>query len=213
MSTVEKMTVHKALCELKVIDSRINKAISGCTFVTANKHNNTKISGVPIAEACEFVKSSYQSAVDLIARRDAIKRAVVKSNAVTLVVIDGVEYTVAEAIEMKNHGMDHVLTLMKKLSSDLAIAKRAADSENALLDRRGDEYVRNMYNTTDMKNLAPEAAAERKKFMESITVELVDPLHVSDKIANLDRVYHNFMVEVDAALSTSNAVTIIEVAY
>ena len=213
MSTNEKMTVHKALCELKVIDARINKAISATTYVVPNKHNNTKIAGMTIPDYCDQAKAAYQSAVDLIARRDAIKRAVVKSNAVTQVIVAGTTYTVAEAIEMKNHGMDHVRALMMKLTSDLNAAKRTADTENALLERRGDEYIRNMYGATDMKNLAPEAAKQRKEFIESITVELVDPLHISEKITALDKMYHDFMIEIDAALSTSNAVTEIEISY
>lgn len=213
MSTVEKMTVHKALCELKVIDSRINKAISAMAFVVPNKHNNTKISGMTIADYCEQAKAAYQSAVDLITRRDAIKRAVVKSNAETQVIVAGVAYTVAEAIEMKNHGMDHIRALMMKLTNDLNSAKRAADTENALLERRGDEYIRNMYGNTDMKNLTADAVDQRKEFIKSITVELVDPLHISDKIAALDKMYHDFMIEIDAALSTSNAVTEIEISY
>lgn len=213
MSTVEKMTVHKALCELKVIDSRINKAISAMAFVVPNKHNNTKISGMTIVDYCEQAKAAYQSAVDLITRRDAIKRALVKSNAVTQVIVAGVAYTVAEAIEMKNHGMDHIRALMMKLTNDLNSAKRAADTENALLERRGDEYIRNMYGNTDMKNLTADAVDQRKEFIKSITVELVDPLHISDKIAALDKMYHDFMIEIDAALSTSNAVTEIEISY
>lgn len=213
MSTTEKMTVHKALCELKVIDSRINKAISATIYVVPNKHNNTKISGMTIPDYSEQAKAAYQSAVDLIARRDAIKRAVVKSNAVTQVVVAGTTYTVAEAIEMKNHGMDHVRALMTKLTNDLNAAKRAADAENALLERRGDEYIRNMYGATDMKNLTADAVKQRKEFIESITVELIDPLHVADKIAALDKLYHDFMIEIDAALSTSNAVTEIEISY
>ena len=96
MSTNEKMTVHKALCELKVIDARINKAISATTYVVPNKHNNTKIAGMTIPDYCEQAKTAYQSAVDLIARRDAIKRAIVKSNAETTVVIGGKVYTVAK---------------------------------------------------------------------------------------------------------------------
>lgn len=213
MSTNETMTVHKALCELKVIDSRINKAISATTYVVPNKHNNTKIAGMTIPDYSEQAKAAYQSAVDLIARRDAIKRAVVKSNAVTQVIVAGTTYTVAEAIEMKNHGMDHVRALMMKLTSDLNTAKRTADAENAQLERRGDEYIRNMYGATDMKNLTADAVKQRKEFIESITVELIDPLHVADKIAALDKMYHDFMIEIDAALSTSNAVTEIEISY
>lgn len=213
MSTNEKMTVHKALCELKVIDSRINKAISSMTYVVANKHNNTKITGMTIPEYCEQAKAAYMSAVDLIYRRDAIKRAVVNSNAVTQVIVAGTTYTVAEAIEMKNHGMDHIRALMVKLTNDLSTAKRAADAENAMLERRGDDYIRNMYGSTDMKNLTAEAVEQRKEFIKSITFELVDPLHISDKIAELDKHYHDFMIEIDAALSTSNAVTEIEISY
>ena len=39
--TNEKMTVHKALAELKIIDDRINNAIVSGTYVIANKHSNT----------------------------------------------------------------------------------------------------------------------------------------------------------------------------
>lgn len=103
--TTEKMTVHKALCELKTLDARIQKSIQQGTFVFANKHSNNKVAGVSIGTYSEEIRAAYQSAKDLIARRDAIKRAVTLSNATVKVTIGGKEYTVAEAIEMKNHGM------------------------------------------------------------------------------------------------------------
>ena len=68
--THEKMTVHKALCELKTLDARITKAIQGSTYVFANKHSNAKVSGKTISAYSDEVKSAYQSACDLIARRD-----------------------------------------------------------------------------------------------------------------------------------------------
>ena len=43
--TTEKMTVHKALAELKVIGDRITNAISTGVFCRANKHSNEKING------------------------------------------------------------------------------------------------------------------------------------------------------------------------
>ena len=46
--TTEKMTVHKALCELKTLDARIQKSIQQGTFVFANKHSNNKVAGVSI---------------------------------------------------------------------------------------------------------------------------------------------------------------------
>ena len=89
--TTEKMTVHKALCELKTLDARITKAIQGSVYVFANKHANAKVAGMSVSDYCAEVKSAYQSACDLIARRDAIKRAVTLSNATTKVTIGGQE--------------------------------------------------------------------------------------------------------------------------
>lgn len=51
--TTEKMTVHKALCELKTLDARIQKSIQQGTFVFANKHSNNKVAGVSIGTYSE----------------------------------------------------------------------------------------------------------------------------------------------------------------
>lgn len=112
--TTEKMTIHKALCELKTLDARITKCIGETEYVFANKHSNDKVNGMTVAAYCDEIKSGYQRVTDLIKRRDAIKRAVVLSNAVTKVTVGGKEYTVAEAIEMKTT----VFRCCKRCSSD-----------------------------------------------------------------------------------------------
>ena len=48
--TTEKMTVHKALAELKIVDDRIVSAINSGTYCIANKHSNDKIKGVSLDE-------------------------------------------------------------------------------------------------------------------------------------------------------------------
>lgn len=63
--TTEKMTVHKALCELKTLDARIQKSIQQGTFVFANKHSNNKVAGVSIGTYSEEIRVAYQSAKDL----------------------------------------------------------------------------------------------------------------------------------------------------
>lgn len=140
--TTEKMTVHKALCELKTLDSRIQKCMQQNPFVFANKHANSKVAGVSVGDYCKEVQASYQSANDLIARRDAIKRAVTLSNATVKVTIGGKEYTVAEAIELKNHGVPLKQMLLKKLDSDNRRARMEADKNNGdVLELRADEYI------------------------------------------------------------------------
>ena len=58
--TIEKMTVHKALAELKTMDDRISKAIRETTYVLAVKHSAEKINGMTVANFKEKMRSGYQ---------------------------------------------------------------------------------------------------------------------------------------------------------
>lgn len=210
----QKMTVHKALCELKTMDSRIQKAISSSPYVVANKHSSKKINGISIEEFCKQSKSAYQSANDLINRRNAIKRAIVLSNATTKVSINGTEYTVAEAIEMKNHGITHMENLVETLAQKYETAQRLAKEKNGdELDIRADDYIKDLFGSSDMKNAAEEIKKSRAEFVESQTYELIDPIGVQKEIDRLNEEITSFQTEVDSALSVSNAITEIEFSY
>ena len=212
--TTETMTIHKALCELKTLDSRIKKAIDGSVFVFANKHANAKVSGKSISDYSAEVKDAYQSATDLIARRDAIKRAVILSNATTKVSVGGKEYTIAEAIEMKNHGIPTKQGLLTKLRVDSRRARKDADDNNGeMLELRADEYIKNLYANADMKNLSDEVRKMRADFIAAQTMELVDPINIDAEMKWLEEHIAAFTVEIDAALSVSNALTEITVEY
>ena len=80
-TNTEQMTAHKALSELKITGDRIDNAIEETVFVIANRHSNSKIHGVEIKEFIKTMKAKHQSTKDLIKRRDALKRAVISSNA------------------------------------------------------------------------------------------------------------------------------------
>ena len=78
--TTEKMTVHKALCELKTLDARIQKSIQQGTFVFANKHSNNKVAGVSINTYSEEIRAAYQSAKDMPSLFRQIQISKVKKN-------------------------------------------------------------------------------------------------------------------------------------
>jgi hypothetical protein len=182
--------------------------------VVANKHSNTKIGGVSVDEWKDGVKSQHQKVMDLIRRRDAIKRAVVNSNAVTKVLIAGVEYTVAEAIDRKNNGTQFLSMLAQRIAHDHSMAKVNADRANGPeLERRADDHVKVMIGNSDMKGNMTEAQRIRKEFIEAQTMELVDPIGALKVIEALDEEVTSFMTNVDAALSVSNALTKITVEY
>lgn len=213
MATVEKMTIHKALCELKILDSRINNAISSARFCLANKHSNEKVNGVTVEEYQETMKASYNKASDLIRRREAIKRAVVLSNAKTIVKIGGKEYTVAEAIEMNNHGIDLKLQLKNAMKKQYDSAMTAIISKNSVVDDKATEYVVGLFGQKESKTANEEYEKARKSYIEANTMELIDPVNILEKIKALEVEIADFTTEVDSALSVSNALTEITVEY
>lgn len=212
--TVEKMTVHKALAELKIIDDRINSAIGGGIYCVENKHSNEKIKGVPVNEYKRIIQGYYDKATDLIKRRNAIKRAVVLSNATTKVSINGEEYTRAEAIEMKNHGIEFDETLLDILRQQYNNAQAEIFRQNGDdLERRAEQYVIGIYGAKEGKTNTDDFEKTKLAFLKANEYELIDPIGILDKINTLEESIASFRAEVDAALSTSNALTEIEVRY
>ena len=211
----EVMTVHKALCELKMLDKRINESIMTAEFCRANKHSNVKIDGGTIAEYEAAAVSKYQSTMDMIVRRDAIKRAVVASNAATEVTIGGNRYTVADAVELRRHGLSYRRTLLQAMTLQLKRVRSTIEQKNGEeLTRAADKMVEVYYGRqTDVKAITEEMKATREKFIEDNTYELLDPIRIENRIRELDKEITAFETEVDSALSVSNAVTEITVSY
>lgn len=212
--TTEKMTVHKALAELKIIDDRISCAIDDGVFCVANKHSNSKICGVSIDEYKKAMQGSFDKATDLIKRRNAIKRAVVLSNANTKVNIENGEYTIAEAIEMKNHGIEFDELLLNEMKKQYAKSKKEVEKNNGdNLEKRAEQYVIGLYGSREGKTNTDDYEKTKKDFIESQTFELVDPIGILKKMDELEEKIAAFKAEVDAALSVSNAITEIEISY
>lgn len=209
----EKMTVHKALAELKTLDDRISSEIAGSVFVRANRHNNMKIFGKTIADFMADTESSYQSVKALINRRNAMKRAVVLSNAITKVEIGDVEYTVAEAIEMNNHGMENLADLRNCLREQYSSVKRMVESENGdKLVKACENYIQATFGTKEKIN-NPDIEMAQKVYMTNNTYDIVTGFDIEKVIKELTDRIDAFKAEVDSALSVSNALTVIEFDY
>ncbi|HHU55747.1 MAG TPA: hypothetical protein GXZ48_03535 [Acholeplasmataceae bacterium] len=212
--TNETMTVHKGLAELKIIGDRINKAISQGTFCKANKHSNEKINGVSIEKFKTQIQSDWDKVNDLIKRRNAIKRAVVLSNAITKVKVGNEEYTVAEAIEMKNTGMQYKKDLMNTLNKQYVEAIRITEKENGeTLNQKAENYVIGLYGSKEGKTSIDEIENTKKQFILNNTFELIDPIKIKEKIDALEQEIADFEAEIDSALSVSNSITNLEISY
>lgn len=216
--TTEKMTIHKALAELKTMDARIAKAIYETPYVLAVKHSAEKINGMTVDNFKDKMRSGYQKATNLIARRDAMKRAVVLSNATTKVKIGDNEYSVAEAIEMKNHGMEFKSDLLRQMNSAYTAAQNElVRNGGEALEKRAEQYVLAVIaaQPKDSKMSVDSDAMKtlRQTYIDNNTYDLVDPMNIAKVMEKLDAEINEFNAEVDAALSCSNALTVIEFEY
>ena len=216
--TKEQMTIHRALSELKTIDARINSAMRDTTYVLAVKHSAEKINGMTVKNFKDKMISGHQKVTDLIARRDAMKRAVVLSNATTKVKIGDKEMTIAEAIDAKNHGMEFKKALLRQITAANVAAQNDLNrNDGEALEKKAEKYVLDVIaaQPKDSKMSVDSDAmkALRKTYIENNTYDLIDPLDVKKIMEDLDADIHEFEAEVDSALSCSNALTVIEFEY
>lgn len=211
--TTEKMTIHQALAELKTLEKRICTKIDRLDVCVANKHSNKKIRGEEIKNYVENGKADYESVTDLIARQFAIKKAVTQSNAITKVKIGGKEYTIAEAIAMKTSGIELKERLYINISTRFASEKNVCDNNNRLLSDKADDYIISMYGGGDKKTNIDEWKSQRADYIDANTFELVECIECKKEIDRLEAEINDFEVEVDSALSVSNANTEITIEY
>ena len=211
--TTEKMTIHEALSELKVLNSRINKEIRDASFLAVNKHSNIKINGKPIKEYEANVKAQYQKITDLIKRRTAIKKAVVRSNAITEITIGEETMTVAEAIEYKDVGIDFIESLLEKISTQYNLAMTSLKNNEEALEVKANAHVVALYGNKDTDIDSATIEDVKSTYIKNNTLDFIDPIGAEKTMSELFDKIDTFRSKVDSALSVSNATTIIEISY
>lgn len=212
--TEESMNIHKALCELKILDDRIHNAINTNNFVVAVNKTTNQIDGVSIEQYANNIKAANQKIQSLISRRSAIKRAVVLSNATTEITVAGRTMTVAEAIDERNNG----IALRKSYLTALAANYHSADCElkrnsGENLQNKCEAYIQSLFGVSDNAVNPDAVAALKQDYIRTHEYMLVDPIGVLNTVSTQQEYCDNFFAEVDSALSTSNALTVINIKY
>lgn len=204
-----RMTIHRALSELKLIDTKIEKQISEI-IPTAYYQKDKPIMGYMKAE--EFstaAQSKYDSALDLIKRKVSIKSAIVAQNAITIVDVGAAKMTIADAITFKA-----VIEFKKKLIYALkqkhVKAVSEMNSNNNIVENNVQRLLEATFGKENVKVSKEDVDAVRKPFLDANIFTLLDPLDVTKKLESLEKEVFDFEAEVDAVLSEINAVTFIE---
>ena len=206
---MRKITVTEALNELKLYDARITKAIGDANFVGAHKVADDKVGHTKVTKFVDDAKSAWQSINDLMEQRRRIKSAVVKSNACTKVIVNGVEMTVAEAIERKT-SIVYEKQLLTELIEQMESAKTNVNKQNLKVEDKIDTLLQAACGT-DVKKSDDLYESIAKPYHEKNDWEIVDPLGAEQISADLSEAISGFLSEVDTVLAVSNATTVIEV--
>lgn len=207
---MEKMLVTQALNELSLLDSRISRETNQASFVVAAKTNEKKVTpNVTKDDFSRNAQASFQSILDLIKRRDAIKKAIVASNAVTMVTINGEEMTVASAIELKT-AIEYEAGLLRVMKNQYERAKSDVNLQNMRLEEKIDNFISQNISGKEAKAKKDDYAALVDPIRTAGEYSLVDPLHIEEKIKELENRIEGFRANVDSVLQISNCTTLIE---
>ena len=147
----------------------------------------------------------------MIANRNTLKSAIVKSNAVTEVTINGKTMTVAEAIERKN-SIDYDETFLSEMKRQYASATDTVTKENKKVDNKVDELLATLIGKDSSKEVNKDSQeAIEKPYRAKNEFEFIDPIGIWDKIEALEADIDGFKASVDTTLSVANATSFIEV--
>ena len=203
MSTSQTMSVTQALAELKLLRKRLETALEDAKFVTMV----TKKSMVDRGRFETQARDSMQSYRDLLERYYKIKSAIVRSNAVTEVVVAGRTYSMAEAVERKRsiEQERNLLTVMMcQHTAAVAEYERHCASEQARVDRMlAVELGKDSKTNIEVVKSLTEAILTENR------AEVLDPLNIAALIAETKKSIEDFATNVDWVLSESNGKTII----
>lgn len=210
-----KMSITRALVELKNLDNKIKQAIQGVHFigVTTGKDNNKKVfipSGNDVASAQQLIQGNFDKATQLITNRQKIKAAVVKSNAVTEVKLAGKLLTVAEAIETKT-SLPYKELLLTTLVQQANSANTHVSNINNKMNEDIDKALQVVYGNEKGKvqsEMYEQVAEPQRKQKEGA---ILDPAKIDLKIKSLQDEIQTIKSELDFVLAESNAKTEIEV--
>ena len=204
-SNTQKMSITQGLAELKMLDKRITthlKHLRWCDVSTeANRVDAEKLKSRAEAE--------YQSYMDLVKRRDSIKRAIVLSNATTRVKVAEWEGTVAEAIEHKS-SIEYKRRLLESMKAQLQEARAKYETAKGQMDAKLERLLQSELGK-DVKTNPDTLAALTNTFRSQNKIDLVDPLDLAAKVSALEEEITSFETNVDWVLSEANGKTTVEI--
>lgn len=206
----QKMSLHRVLSELKLIDKKINDKISSLELITVKKGDKL-LRNINEEEFIKNAKSSYESVEALIERRCNLKNALIIANANNCVSINGRTLTIAEAIDYKNI-TEYKKNLLKVLKDQYSRAIRNYENEDLKNNNALEELIKTAVgNKNDNSESDALIKAMTDGYMSRNTLSYVDPISIKNQIDKLQSEIDEFDSEIDSVLSEANARVTVEI--
>ena len=205
---MEELSITRALAEIKLLDNKITDKIGESTFVHFLSKKGKIVDSNVLSRNSQ---SSYQSITDLINRRRRIKSAIILSNATTKVQLKGRVITVAEVIETKQEIAFYEALLMK-LKSNRSSIYNLVERHNQQMEVDLQKLLEiNFGKSSNIKTNSDDIENISKTYRENNKADMLDPINIDNKIAEVEELLNVYRTEVNFVLSESNAITKIKI--
>ena len=206
---MEKLSLSRALAEIKLLDARIAKEVNGGKFVTSIT-GDRKITNANITKDDfeKLSKSSVQSISDLLKRRKTIKQKVSLANATTKVTVGKEEYFIAEAIERKQ-SIANDINFLNTLKQQLIRTESDVNAKNANMEQKIDSLLSDKMSSE--KSKGEEVIEFQKSYRALNETKIFDTIDIRSLIDKLEKEIEDFQSNVDFVLSEINTITTIEI--
>ena len=207
----QTMTIHQGLCELKIINNRIQDSLREYV-ITPNRNNNEKIDGMTIEEVKSTLKGNFDRTQSLLARKNAIKGAIVQSNAMTMITVGGVKMSVAQAIYENDEGYELKQNVLNNYKNQYASATNKVAVENGdKLDKKVENFLLSTFGSNEKGVKTDEMMKAEEIYRKNNSYDLIDPNKLKETIDKMEQELDSFKADIDSALQISNATTTIEI--
>ena len=228
---MREILVINALNERDLLRDRIFQQIGKMRFVDYKKQCEERTAGMLMEEKA-FCESDFQSFQDLIRNYDEIDAAIVASNATTIIKTKYGEYTVAAAIaqkqrlkvssERENSRRTPLFDASRTIKGDfeteaiqlmqnqmVEVMEKVKKAQTSL--EASAEEMRNSILGSDKAKKDAASMAVVDEYLKTNRYKLVDPLNLTEKLAQMKTDRDALYSELDTAIKISNATTKIQV--
>lgn len=201
----ETMRINTGLETLKLLRSQIEKELDNKSDPLILCKTNTKNHRVIPEEHKKKVQSHYDSLMAKINRFQRLKKAIAIANATNKVVIGGNEFTVAEALEIKNFSLTYKKKYLSQLKYWRSTAIQESDVANLALESLVNSNIKSFLESNkDAKFDQSAIDSIATSIKKSNPITLLDPLNIDKIIEALELEIEVFDSDCSRILTESN---------